>query len=165
MDSKKLISEMEFETVATGKLLDSIPEDKLTWKPHPTAMTLAELAFHVANVPGIFSSFADEGKTKVEVMVYHHIPVSKKEIIESFPKSMAKTKQVFESANETWGKTNWELIKDGRSIFAMPRFLMCRLLVLNHWYHHRGELVTYLRMLGISIPSVYGPSADENPFA
>jgi uncharacterized damage-inducible protein DinB len=122
------------------------------------------LAYHVANVPGIFSSFADEGKTNVEVMVHHHIPVSKKEIIESFPKSMARTKKVFEKATDDWGATNWELIKDEKSIFSMPRSLMCRLLVLNHWYHHRGELVTYLRMLGISIPFVYGPSADENPF-
>ena len=164
MNSKTLISEIEFETNSTAKLLERIPEDKLTWKPHPTAMSLAELGFHVANIPGIFSSFADEGKTTVEVMVYHHIPSSKKEIIESFPKSIAKAKEVFEKANGNWESTNWELIKDGKSILAMPRSVMCRFLVLNHWYHHRGELVTYLRMLKVPIPSVYGPSADENPF-
>ena len=164
MDAKNLISEMEFEAISTGKLLERIPEDKLTWKPHPTAMSLAELAFHVANVPGIFSSFASEGKTKVEVMVYHHIPASKKEILDSFPISIAKAKQVFENATGTWGNTNWELDKKGKIIFTMPRALMSRLLVLNHWYHHRGELVSYLRMLGVPIPSVYGPSADENPF-
>jgi uncharacterized damage-inducible protein DinB len=33
----------------------------------------------------------------------------------------------------------------------------------NHWYHHRGQLTVYLRELGVPIPSIYGPSADENP--
>jgi len=37
--------------------------------------------------------------------------------------------------------------------------------MLNHWYHHRGQLSVYLRQLGVPVPSIYGPSADENPFA
>jgi uncharacterized damage-inducible protein DinB len=37
--------------------------------------------------------------------------------------------------------------------------------MLNHWYHHRGQLLVYLRLLNQSVPSVYGPTADENPFA
>jgi len=164
MGSKHLIAEMEFEITSTGKLLESVPEDKLTWRPHERAMSLGELAFHVAIIPGNLLSFADEGKTKVEVFLYHHIPASKKEIIESFPGSIARAKEVLERATDEWGTTNWELIKDGESIFTIPRSLMCRFLIFNHWYHHRGELVTYLRMLNIRIPSVYGPSADENPF-
>lgn len=164
MDSKNLIKEMEFEITATGKLLELVPEDKLTWKPHERAMSLAELAFHVAVIPGNFLSFADKAKTKAEVFIHHHIPGSKKEINEGFTESIAKARQVLEKATGDWGTTNWELIKDGKSIFSIPRSLMCRLLIFNHWYHHRGELVTYLRALNIPIPSVYGPSADENPF-
>jgi uncharacterized damage-inducible protein DinB len=38
-------------------------------------------------------------------------------------------------------------------------------LMFNHWYHHRGQLCVYLRLLEIPVPPVYGPSADENPFA
>ena len=164
MNSKDFIAEIEFEKCSTGKLLGRIPEDRLTWKPHEKAMSLGELAFHVANIPGNLLSFADEGKTKVEDFIHHHIPVSKTEIIESFPNSIVKAKQVLEKANGNWYTTNWELIKDGKTIFAIQRSKMCRLLVLNHWYHHRGELVTYLRELNVHIPSVYGPSADENPF-
>jgi uncharacterized damage-inducible protein DinB len=37
--------------------------------------------------------------------------------------------------------------------------------MLNHWYHHRGQLSAYLRELDVPVPSIYGPSADENPFA
>jgi len=164
MDSKNLIAEMEFEITSTSRLLELVPEDKLTWKPHERAMSLGELAFHVAVIPGNLLSFADEGKTKIEVFLHHHIPSSKKEIVESFPDSIKKARLTLEKATGDWGSTNWELLKDGKSILTMPRSLMCRLLVFNHWYHHRGELVIYLKTLNIPIPSIYGPSADENPF-
>jgi uncharacterized damage-inducible protein DinB len=42
---------------------------------------------------------------------------------------------------------------------------MLRAIMLNHWYHHRGQLSVYLRELDVPVPSIYGPSADENPFA
>ena len=59
----------------------------------------------------------------------------------------------------------WRLVAGGRELMAMPRAAVLRAIMLNHWYHHRGQLVVYLRQLNVPIPSVYGPSADENPFA
>jgi len=165
MNSKSLIAEIDFEVVSTQKLLERLPEEKLGWRPHEKAMTLGQLAYHVATIPGNYLEFANSGKTNLEVMVAHYIPVSENEIMNGFSKSIATARQILESATEEWGTQNWQLIKDGNSIFAIPRSLMCRLLVFNHWYHHRGELVTYLRTLHVLIPSVYGPSADENPFA
>ena len=46
-----------------------------------------------------------------------------------------------------------------RRISAVRSFL------LNHLYHHRGQLTVYLRLLDIPLPSTYGPTADKNPFA
>jgi uncharacterized damage-inducible protein DinB len=164
MDSKKIIAEMEFEKCSANKLLELVPDDKLTWKPHEKAMSLGELAYHVAIIPGRFLTFANDSKTEAEVFLYHHIPRSKKEIIKDFHSSIAIARQVLEKATDDWGTATWELLKEGKSIFAMPRSSMSRMLVFNHWYHHRGELVIYLRSLNLRIPSVYGPSADENPF-
>ena len=48
---------------------------------------------------------------------------------------------------------------------AIPRAALLRSIMLNHWYHHRGQLSVYLRLLDVPLPSIYGPSADENPFA
>jgi uncharacterized damage-inducible protein DinB len=48
---------------------------------------------------------------------------------------------------------------------AVPRAGMVRAIMLNHWYHHRGRLAVYLRLLDEPVPSIYGPSADENPFS
>jgi uncharacterized damage-inducible protein DinB len=52
-----------------------------------------------------------------------------------------------------------------QELFAMPRIDFLRSVMLNHWYHHRGQLTMYLRALDVPLPSIYGPSADENPFA
>ena len=59
----------------------------------------------------------------------------------------------------------WTLSNDGKTLMAIPRVGVIRTFLLNHWYHHRGQLVVYLRLLDVPVPSVYGPSADENPFA
>jgi uncharacterized damage-inducible protein DinB len=59
----------------------------------------------------------------------------------------------------------WRLLSGGRELMAMPRVAVVRAIMLNHWYHHRGQLLVYLRMHDVPLPSVYGPTADENPFA
>jgi DinB family len=61
--------------------------------------------------------------------------------------------------------STWRLMAGERELFAIPRMALLRSIMLNHWYHHRGQLSVYLRELGVPIPSIYGPSADENPFA
>ena len=50
-------------------------------------------------------------------------------------------------------------------MFALPRAKLIRSLVFNHWYHHRGQLSVYLRLLDVPVPISYGRSADETPFA
>jgi DinB family len=52
-----------------------------------------------------------------------------------------------------------------REVATWSRAMLVRTMGLNHWYHHRGELVVYLRLLGLPVPVVYERIADENPFA
>jgi len=62
------------------------------------------------------------------------------------------------------GKT-WRVMDGEREVMSLPVGAALRALMLNHWYHHRGQLSVYLRQVGVPVPSIYGPSADENPFA
>lgn len=163
-NSKELLAELEHELVSTGKLLDLVPADKLEWQPHPKAMTLGELALHVATISGGVASFADTGTTTVETLVNHPKPQNKAEILSNFQNSITRAKEVLDSSTDEWESKSWNLTKNGDTVFTLPRPLLCRLLMFNHWYHHRGQLTTYLRILDIALPSVYGPSADENPF-
>ena len=59
----------------------------------------------------------------------------------------------------------WSASAGGKTLMAMPKGALMRTIVLNHCYHHRGQLSVYLRLLDVPVPSIYGPSADENPFA
>jgi uncharacterized damage-inducible protein DinB len=56
----------------------------------------------------------------------------------------------------------WKLTREGITLIEVPRIEMVRTLMLNHWYHHRGQLTVYLRLLEVPVPKIYGPTADEN---
>lgn len=163
-NSANLIAELEHEIISTGKLLEAVPENKLDWQPHPKAMTLGELALHVATISGGVGAYADAGNTTVETLIDHRKTLNKAEILEGFQTSIKTAKAILSKVDDEWEKKSWNLTKNGTTIFTIPRSLMVRLLMFNHWYHHRGQLTTYLRILGVELPSVYGPSADVNPF-
>jgi uncharacterized damage-inducible protein DinB len=59
----------------------------------------------------------------------------------------------------------WTLKTGGKTLFSMPKAAVWRSFVMSHLIHHRGQLSVYLRMQDVPLPSMYGPSADENPFA
>lgn len=81
--------------------------------------------------------------------------------IEELTGEAATTRRVLERVPEE--KLSWKP-RGSRTLLSMRRIAMVRSVMLNHWYHHRGQLLVYLRLLDVSVPSVYGPSADENPF-
>jgi uncharacterized damage-inducible protein DinB len=68
-----------------------------------------------------------------------------------------------EGLSEQAAQANWRLLAQGKPISSMPWIVMLRSIMLNHWYHHRGQLSVYLRLLEIPVPVIHGPSADENP--
>ena len=165
MNSKDLISELEHELVSTEKLLLLVPADKLEWQPHPKAMTLGQLANHVACIPGRYLTFAEEGNTSLETLITHALPKSKNEISDNFKASRSKAMELLNKPDGSWATKSWNLTRNGSIVFTLLVTQFARLLVLNHLVHHRGQLSTYLRTLNTSIPSIYGPSGDENPFA
>ena len=165
MNSQNLMAELEHELVSTTKLLELVPAEKLNWQPHPKAMTLGVLANHVASIPGRYLTFAEEGNTTLEVLAEHKAPKSKSEIIQNFSASTTKAKLLLSKVDEKWLGKSWNLTKNGSVILTLPLSLFTRLLVFNHWFHHRGQLSTYLRTLNVPLPVIYGLSADENPFA
>ena len=82
----------------------------------------------------------------------------------SLTESVARAKRALGGFDDARMGATWRLQSGGQEIMAMPRVAVVRTIMLNHWYHHRGQLLVYLRLLNLSVPSVYGPTADENPF-
>ena len=90
---------------------------------------------------------------------------SASELLPALDQSIRSAKEVLSGLDDQGAMAIWGLRRAGKVLFEAPRIAVIRSIMLNHWYHHRGQLSVYLRLLEIPVPSIYGPSADENPFA
>ena len=159
------LMELDQEAATTRRMLERVPNDKLGWKPHAKSMTLGQLALHVATVPDIISQFAAVSNFELPDNFDQPKPASTAEVVKAHDQGLAAAKSRLRDFNDTALMATWTLSKGGKTIFSVPRAGLIRSLLLNHWIHHRGQLSVYLRELDVPIPSIYGPSADENPFA
>jgi uncharacterized damage-inducible protein DinB len=162
--AESILMEMDMEEKTTRRVLERVPEDKLTWKPHPKSHSLGQLAMHIAVAQGRVASAAIDdvhefGPTEPAE------PKSRREILDAFSTSTAKAKEVVKGFDDARMMSMWTLKKNGKVLMSVPRVGFLRAIMLNHIYHHRGQLSVYLRELNVPVPSIYGPSADENPFA
>ena len=157
--------EITQEAATTKRMLERVPSDKLTWKPHPKSMSLGQLALHVAMIPGAISKLAAVDDFEVNPANFNPpAPQSSDEIVAALDASVHAAQAYLGGVSESAATGPWRATLQGRELMTMPRAAMLRTLMLNHWYHHRGQLSVYLRLLEVPVPSVYGPSADENPF-
>jgi uncharacterized damage-inducible protein DinB len=159
-----ILAELEQEASSTRSYLNRVPEDKLGWKPHPKSMTLGQLAFHIANLPGGIAEALSLDDMEVPGFI-HPDPKNKKEILDTLERSVATAKKKLAPMDDARLQATWTMSKNGKQIMSVPRIGFLRTVLLNHWYHHRAQLGVYLRLLNVPVPSIYGPTADENPFA
>src|SRR5204863_4564982 len=131
----------------------------------PKAKSLGELAMHVANLQGEVAEIGQPDTKEAGNFPPDVQPVSREQIVEAFAVSLKKAKEIVGSTDDARAMAEWKLVKDGQTLFAAPRVGFWRSILLNHNYHHRGQLSAYLRELDVPLPSIYGPSADTNPFA
>ncbi|MEO5894510.1 MAG: DinB family protein [Vicinamibacterales bacterium] len=160
-----LLAELEQEAQATRRVLERVPEAHLAWKPHPKSMSLGQLALHVATVPGNVAELA-AGPGLDEPPAFVQEPArTTAELLPALDDSISRARVALGSFADAAMAATWRLTVAGKEVMAVPRAGFVRAVMLNHWYHHRGQLLVYLRLLDVPVPSVYGPSADENPFA
>jgi uncharacterized damage-inducible protein DinB len=163
---ESMLNEFREEAATTRRVLDRVPEDKLTWKPHPKSMSLGQLADHIAKMPGNLAKM-----TKLDLFDASQAnsapaqPQSLEEIRAAFDQSVREVEDHWLEMTEQAAQSKWRLLMKDKEIFSMPRIGVMRTVMLNHWYHHRGQLSVYLRLLDIPVPVIYGRSADENRFA
>jgi uncharacterized damage-inducible protein DinB len=158
------IDELTREAATTRRVLERIPEGKLSWKPHAKSMSLGQMALHVATTPGMVAELITESPRQPPQFIQPEAK-SRTEVLDALDQSIAGAKNRLASWSDQDLMQEWKLEHEGRALMTVPRIGMVRSIMLNHWYHHRGQLLVYLRLLDVPVPSVYGPSADENPFA
>jgi uncharacterized damage-inducible protein DinB len=165
MLTEPVLAEFREEAAITGRVLQRVPAGKLAWSPHPKSMTLGQLAWHVANIPGGISRIAAQDSLDVAKSGFvPPQPSSLEEILAAFEQSARDAEQFLQGLTDQQAMASWRLLRNGAVVRTQPRIAVVRTIMLNHWYHHRGQLSVYLRLLEIPVPVIYGRSADENPF-
>ena len=158
-----ILKELLEEAPAVRRVLDRIPGDKLGWKPHAKSRSLGELATHVAMIPGMAERVARHDEFTPGSIAPMSLG-SIEEIREVFERNLQLAEELLSQMTEQQAQAEWRLVYKGKEIFRLPRAAVLRKTMLNHLYHHRGQLSVYLRLLDVPVPVVYGPTADENPF-
>jgi uncharacterized damage-inducible protein DinB len=161
---ESLIQELEQEAQTTRRVLERVPDESLQWKPHEKSMSLGQLALHIATVPGSVAEIALQspfGMTEFN----QPSATSAAELIPALEQSVSRATEILRSMDDAALQSVWRAVDGDREVLRISVGALLRSIMLNHWYHHRGQLTVYLRQVGVAVPSVYGPSADENPFA
>jgi uncharacterized damage-inducible protein DinB len=156
-----LLQELE---QTTRRVLERVPDDRLAWKPHEKSMSLGQLALHIATMPGAIAQLAQQLTFQMPESTQPSA-ASAAELAPTLEQSVAQARQILSGMDDEALSKTWRVVDGDREVMAIPFGGMLRSIMLNHWYHHRGQLLVYLRELGVPVPSIYGPSADENPFA
>jgi uncharacterized damage-inducible protein DinB len=158
-----LIAELKHESANTRKMLERIPADKYTWKPHEKSMELLKLAAHIARTPiwvgrslnATEFDFAKNPQTPAAPLK------SVDELLALHDSSIAEAVKILETTPDEAYMKSWTLRNGEKIYFTMPAIAVVRNFALSHITHHRGQLSVYLRLLDIPVPGMYGPSADE----
>ena len=159
-----LLPEFDHEIATTRRLLDRLPEDRLTWKPHAKSMALGALAEHLGQL-GVWAQLtlmqpAVDLETTARPPGYQPMTV-KADILAHFDTQMAAARVALAGRTDAELMAPWTLRRGQQEFFTMPKASCWRTFVMNHLIHHRGQLTVYLRELDVPLPSIYGPSADE----
>jgi uncharacterized damage-inducible protein DinB len=162
--SAEFLPEFDLEMASARRTLERIPEDKLAWKPHDKSMSLGRLAGHVAELPSMGvrvmqSDSFDVGSRPAGLKPL--VAESQKHVLEIFDRNVAEARAAMAKAGDAEWAKNWSISLGDKKFYDGPRSGALRRMMLSHIIHHRAQLGVYLRLNGVAVPSVYGPSADE----
>jgi len=162
---ESLTMELDHAVKQTHTLLERLPEDRLGWRPHPKAYSLGQLALHLGQIPSIVGGFATQDVVQFPTDRAQAEASSRAEAARTLDEGHANAKAALARMSDAALMAPWRLEREGRELMTIPKMALFRNFLLNHFYHHRGQLTTYLRTLDVPLPSTFGPTADVDPFA
>ena len=163
--AEALAAELKHEAGTTRRLIERVPDDKASWKPHAKSMSLGELAIHLANIESYgvavatkpelnFADLDGSGITNVKW-------TARDEALALFDRNVEATLRAVSALPDPRLREPWTLRAGDHVVFTLPRVAAWRSFVMSHQIHHRGQLSVYLRLNDVPVPPIYGPSADE----
>ncbi len=162
-----LLAELDREVERSRRALEQVPEGKYDWKPHEKSMIFGYLANMVSTIPSwiameITQDELDVAPADGSKMEQKRMDTSDA-LLKALDKAAVGARSALEKTTEEHLMTSWRLLARGQVVMESPRHVMIQD-TINHWAHHRGQMTVYLRLMGAKVPSIYGPSADDNQF-
>jgi len=148
--------EFEQEMASTRRLLERVPSDRGTWKPHEKSFALGHLAQLVSWMPGWIANALTSTSLDISAAPGYSFETTET-LVAGFDRNVSDARR---AAKDSDFDVPWSLKMGDKVLFTMPRGVVIRQHI-SHLSHHRGQLTVYLRMLDVPIPSIYGPTADE----
>ncbi|HEY3320471.1 MAG TPA: DinB family protein [Planctomycetota bacterium] len=160
--SESLSAELAQEAKATRKMLERVPAASMDWQPHAKSMTLRKLTGHLTDINAWVKDIVTKDRLAIEMGNYKAFsPGSVAELLAKFDGNLVGATAVLKGVPDAIFMRPWTFAVDGHEVFTLPKIVAIRTMVLSHAYHHRGQLSVFLRLLNVPLPSVYGPTADE----
>ena len=158
-----LFADLEGELKTTRRMLERVPNGQDDWRPHEKSMTLAQLATHVAQLPGLgILMLTQDEFDGAAPRPRRPDPANSAERVKMFDTVSAEMRALLERMTWEQAMSQWTLRIGERVIVQSPRAEVVRRVFITHSAHHRAQLGVYLRLLGVAVPGSYGPSADES---
>jgi uncharacterized damage-inducible protein DinB len=158
MDEKTLfLRSWEKEAPATRKVLSRIPEGS-TYKPDPKSRTAREIAWLIVREEIVLGEGLEKGTLEwAEVPA----PATMREVLDVYDREHAAATARFHSMDGDKWQARVPFVFQGQTVMNETGFDNAWGFLLDI-IHHRGQLSTYLRPMGSTVPAIYGPSADES---
>ena len=163
----ELFSEqLEREATINRRPLERVPEGRPDWKPHEKSMPLGYLSVLVATMPGWIAMAITQDELDINPPGGSNKPPTwgtTRELLQIHDESVAKSREALRGTSDAHLETSWRLLVGGQVVMESPRYVVIGD-TFTHLAHHRGQLTVYLRLNGAPVPSIYGPSADDQRF-
>lgn len=160
------LAELDREADRSRRMLRLLPEGQHDWRPHERSMPFGYLAQLVGTMFSWVAMTVTQDELDLQPKGASHASPrldTGSEQLQAMEKAVADARAALQSTTDEHLMTSWRLLVAGNVVWEAPRHEVIRE-TFNHLAHHRGQLTVYYRLLGVKVPALYGPSADEQGF-
>jgi uncharacterized damage-inducible protein DinB len=156
-----LVPEFDHEMATTRRVLDRVPDAQLAWKPHEKSWSFGQLATHLSHIPFWCTATLRAPSLDLATIDRPAMAPSHADLMKGYDERVAGARTLLAQVTDSELMSPWTLKNGDQEFFTMPKISVLRTFVMNHSIHHRAQLCVYLRLNNISVPPIYGPTADE----
>lgn len=155
------LGDLSQELATTRRVLERVPDEHFSWKPHAKSFTLGALAAHVAQLTEWQRTVLVTEELDLATLPQNALPENRDAVLRVFDEGAAALQEAMEAVEDGALSVPWTLRRGEHVILTLPRLAVLRTVGISHMVHHRAQLSVYLRLLDVPVPAMYGPSADE----